>query len=280
MPDLISKDQYCTNDRSIVECNVQMRDILYYAGSNNLSGAIINLDWEKAFDRVSWEFLVKIMRKLGFSPFIIKWLMTLYNDISSSCLINGYISREFKIQRGVRQGCPLSMIAYVIFQEPLYLAIEKSNNIKPLDLPCKPVKKIGYADDTTLFVKDEDSFIEVFSIINDFERATNSKININKTKLYGLGEWKGRVHWPIDGLKIEVDHFTTLGITFSCDYDLALNYSWRKICDNIKTKICIMSSRYLTIYQRAIIINSVISSKLWFMAHVYPFPVQYSKMIN
>ena len=78
--------------------------------------------------------------------------------------------------------------------------------------------------------------------------------------MYGLGEWKERVNWPINGLKIEVDHFTTLGITFSCDYDLALNYSWRKICDNIKTKICIMSSRYLTIYQRAIVIYSIIST--------------------
>ena len=142
LPDIISEDQFCTGNRSIVECNVQMRDILYYAGSNNSDGAIINLDWEKAFDRVSWEFLIKIMKKLGFSSFIITWLMTLYKDITSSCLINGYISKEFKIKRGVRQGCPLSMMAYVIFQEPLYLAIEKCNRIRPLDLPCKSTKKI------------------------------------------------------------------------------------------------------------------------------------------
>ena len=280
MPDLISEDQYCMNNRSIVDCNVQMRDIMYYAGSNNLKGAIINLDWEKAFDRVSWEFLSKIMKKLGFSHFIIQWLMNLYNDITSSCLINGYVSSVFKIERGVRQGCPLSMLAYVIFQEPLYLAIGKSKKIKPLDLPCKPIKKLGFADDTTLFVKDDNSFLEVFNIINEFEMATNSKINIKKTKLYGIGDWKGRVNWPINGFKLETEHFKTLGITFSCDYDLAVNFSWRQISENIKKRISIMSSRYLTIYQRAIIVNSVISSKLWFTSHIYPLPVQYSKIIN
>ena len=257
IPEIISEDQYCTNDKSIIQSNIQIRDILYYTSQNNLKGAVINLDWEKAFDRVSWNFLKKIMKKLGFSTFIINWIMNLYNNVTSSCLINGYVTKEFPIKRGVRQGCPLSKLAYVLFQEPLYLAIEKSKKINPLDLPCKKIKKIGYADDTTLFVKDDEGFIEIFDIIKKFEMATNSKINMRKTKLYGLGEWKERANWPIKGLKIEREHFTTLGITFSLDYDLALKYSWNKISENIKTKISIMSGRYLNIYQKAIIINSV-----------------------
>ena len=118
-----------------------MRDILYYASQNQITGALINLDWEKAFDRVSWEFLIRILQKMGFPQFVINWIKILYTDVCSSCLINGYISKEFKIERGVRQGCPLSMLLYVLFQEPLYLAIEKSKKMLPLELPCKPVKE-------------------------------------------------------------------------------------------------------------------------------------------
>ena len=280
MPDLISEDQFCMSNKSIVECNSQMRDIIYYAGENNLNGALINLDWEKAFDRVSWEFLYKIMIKMGFSEFVIKWIMTLYNGITSSCLVNGYITKEFKIERGVRQGCPLSMLMYVIFQEPLYIALEKSEIIKPLDLPCENKKKLGFADDTTIFVKNDESFVEVFNIIHKFEKASNSKINLKKTKLYGLGEWQDRIIYPIGGMKVEVDHFSTLGITFSSNYDLAIKISWTKIYEKIKTRLFIMSNRYLNIYQRAIIINSIISSKLWFTSHVYPLPVKYSTLIN
>ena len=114
MPNIISEDQYCVNSKSIVECNAKMRDILYYSNSNNITGALINLDWEKAFDRFDWNFLVRIMEKMGFTKFIINWLMNLYTNITSACLINGYITREFNIQRGVRQGCPMSMLVCFI----------------------------------------------------------------------------------------------------------------------------------------------------------------------
>ena len=44
MPSTISSNQYCVNSRTIVECNSKIRDVLYYAGNNNMSGALVNLD--------------------------------------------------------------------------------------------------------------------------------------------------------------------------------------------------------------------------------------------
>ena len=70
MPKIVSKNQYCVNERTIVDCNCKLRDILYYASTNNTTGALVNLDWEKAFDRVDWGFLMKILKKLGFPNFI------------------------------------------------------------------------------------------------------------------------------------------------------------------------------------------------------------------
>ena len=74
MPDIISETQYCVNGKSIVDCNNKMRDILYYVNTHNIDGALINLDWEKAFDRVDWSFLIKVMEKFVFPDFTIKWL--------------------------------------------------------------------------------------------------------------------------------------------------------------------------------------------------------------
>ena len=120
---IISPSQFCIKERNISECTNKIRDHLFYCGSNNVTGAIVNLDWEKAFDRVNWNLLFKIMRKMGFPPFIINWIIILHTNIESVCLVNGNLSVPFNIERGVRQGCPLSMLLFVIFQEPLYKAI-------------------------------------------------------------------------------------------------------------------------------------------------------------
>ena len=162
-----------------IECNCMIRDILFYNNEKNNTGAIINLDWNKAFDRVDWDLLIKVMRKFGFTDKIITWLSALYNNIQSLCLVNGYLTEPFNVERGVRQGCPLSMLLYVLFQDPLYCIIEQSHSIIPIDLPGEKCNVLGFADDTTLFVADDMSIIEFFRVIDKFERATNSRLNLS-----------------------------------------------------------------------------------------------------
>ena len=160
MVDIINENQHCINGRTITNCTTQIRDILYYFEEKESTGAVINLDWEKAFDRVNWVFLLNVMKRMGFPEFIINWVITMHTNIQSVCMINGSITKPFDIKRGVRQGCPLSMIFYVIFQEPLYKAINMSNKIIPPLLPCKQIKNTGYADDTSIFVKNYEGFVE------------------------------------------------------------------------------------------------------------------------
>ena len=217
---------------------------------------------------------------MGLPEFTINWLKILYTDITSSCVINGNITKEFKIKRGVRQGCPLSMLIYVIFQEPLYQAIDKNTRIKPISILNQKSKELGYADDTTIIVNDDEGFLEAFKIISMFESASNSKININKTRIYGFGDWRWRVQWPIRGLKTEFDYFTALGVIFSTDYDKALHTTWKRIFEKIKKGLAAMTGRYMNIYQKAVLINAIIASKLWYTSHVYPLPTEYVKLIN
>ena len=73
-----------------------------------MSAAIISLDQSKAFDRGSHEYLFKVLTNFGFGPQFISLLKLLYNNISSSVLVNGFISDKFPVLRSVRQGCSLS----------------------------------------------------------------------------------------------------------------------------------------------------------------------------
>ena len=280
MYSLISENQFCVQGKSIVDCNTRIRDILYYSGSTNKTGAVLNIDWEKAFDRVDWEFLRKVLTKMKFPRFVLRWIETLYTNIQSLVLVNGHFTNSFDIKRGVRQGCPLSMLLYVIFQNPLYIALESSMSIRPMDICGKKILQTGFADYTSVFTDNDESFIEIFRILNKFERATNSKINIRKTSVYGFGSWKGRLNWPIDELKVEVEYFSTLGIIFSENYDKAWEVTWNKVYNKIKNRIPLMANRYFTIYQKAALVNCLISSKLWYISHVYPLSMKYSMLIN
>ena len=229
----ISKNQFCSPAKSIIECNNIMRDTLYYANDNDMQGAIINVDWCRAFDSIDHDLLFKIMEKMGFCRAFINWIRLLYNGAVSSCIVNGFLTKQFNIERGVRQGCPLSMLLFVIFQEPLYRAIDLSNAIKSIMLPCNPRKSLGYADDSSFLVSDDISIIECFSILRRFELASGIKLNKLKTKLLGFGSWKHRRMWPVDGITILYDCITILGIQYSNNYDNAVSLSWTRTIQSI-----------------------------------------------
>ena len=144
--------------------------------------------------------------------------------MKSSLSINNILGEFFSVSRSVRQGCPLSMVLYIIFQEPFYRALEASRIIRPLTLPGNQQQKLlGYADDTNILVIDNNSLLEINDIITNFEMATGAKLNRNqKTKIIGLGQWKDRQQWPLDWVKSEVDFLFTLGIYHGHEYILTL----------------------------------------------------------
>ena len=94
------------------------------------------------------------MKKLGFDQIFINWIGMLYRDIKSTVMVNGVLTEKFCVERGIRQGCPLSMMLYALFQEPLYIAFKKNSKIKCIDFPNQEnLIVLGYADDTNLFPK-------------------------------------------------------------------------------------------------------------------------------
>ena len=66
------------------------------------------LDFKKAFDSLEWNFIIKALETFGFGAPLIQWVKTFYKNIQSCVINNGYATPFFELQRGVRQGCPLS----------------------------------------------------------------------------------------------------------------------------------------------------------------------------
>ena len=115
METLIHKDQTCAVKGRLIFDNVHLlRNVIDYVDQKILPCIFLNVDQEKAFDLVSYDFLYKCLEVYGFGSNFIRWIKILYANISSSVLVNQFISEPLNILRGVRQGCALSPLLYVL----------------------------------------------------------------------------------------------------------------------------------------------------------------------
>ena len=198
---VVHRDQTCgVKGRYIGENVALLRDVVRYTEETNFPAVILSFDQEKAFDRVDWNCLVSTLDHMGFGPSFILWVKLLYTDIRSAVLINGYISDSFWPSRGVRQGCPLSPLLYVISMEVLAANLCAHPFIEGIKLPgvADPLPVLSlYADDTSVISSSDNATLAVFQTYEKFEKGTGSKLNLSKCEGLWLGAWHDRTDGPV-----------------------------------------------------------------------------------
>lgn len=150
--------------------------------------AILSLDAEKAFDLISWEHLFDTLQRFGTPQTFITALRNLYNDSSSQILSNGYISSPFPIQRGTRQGCPLSPLLFAMALEPLAILLRSSTSFRGARVGSREIKLSMFADDMLLFIaRPEESLTAIVDILDQFSSFAGFRVNYAKSNLMPLG---------------------------------------------------------------------------------------------
>ena len=131
-----------------------MYDLIHYTDKLNQKGIAIFLDFKKAFDSIEWNYLLETFQLRNFGHEIQNWIKIFYNNVTSCVLNNGHASTFFCLQRGVRQGCPLSGVLSVLGIELLSRAIKNDPTIKGIQVNKHELTISQYTDDTTVFVCD------------------------------------------------------------------------------------------------------------------------------
>ena len=156
--------------------------IINYTANENISGLILGRLFSQATDTLEWPFIEKTLQHYGFGLSIQKWIRTLYCDIESCIINNRWMSDCFKIERGVRQGCPLSPYLFVLSVEVLANAIRRDPSIKGISISQNEIKLSKYADDTTLILDGSQDTLETsLDVIEKFIKITGLRLN-NKKK--------------------------------------------------------------------------------------------------
>ena len=214
------------------------------------------LDFEKAFDSLEWDFLFKVLNTMNFGPSFLNWIQTFYTNISSCVVNDGFSSEFFSLQRGVRQGCPLSGLLFVLAVEPLAHQIRINQSIKGLENGNKITKLSMYVDDTTAFIRDYSSAASLLSLLDQFGDLSGLKINKSKTE----GMWLGP-SWP--------KHYViALGIAFCYHVQVGNKINFDERLAKLKKVLNTWSGRHLTILGRIAIVKSLAIAKLVYSCSV------------
>ena len=120
--------------RFIGEAARSIIDVIDHTKKQNIPGILLFIDFEKAFDSIDWDFMLKCLDVFGFGPRFKGWVETFYRNTSSCVINNGMCISYFEVQRGVRQGDPLSPYLFITVAEILAIAIRSSTDIQGLKI--------------------------------------------------------------------------------------------------------------------------------------------------
>ncbi len=265
MEQVVHPDQtYCVPGRLISDNIVLIRDLLEISKLFDLKMGIVSIDQEKAFDRVEHKYLWETLIAFGFTPGFINKIKTLYFNVQSVLKINGVLSAPFQVQRGIRQGCPLSGMLYSLAFEPLLHKLRSV--LQGVILPgCNiPLKLSAYADDLVIMVDNQQDIDMLTNIVAQYGTISSAKVNWSKSEALSIGgvmekkcQLSAGLNWKTDGgLKY-------LGVFLGEEPFVLKN--WESFLERIKGRF----ARWKWILPKmsyrgqVLIINNLISSTLW-----------------
>ncbi len=180
---------------------------------NQTPRIILTVDFETAFDSISWNFIDKTLEAFIFCPAFRGCVKTLYKNISSVVVNNGDTSDWFNPMRGVRQGYPISPYLFIMAVELLAIGIRENPKIKGIKINVSILKITQLADDTTCFVADIPSVKDIFVMFKCFELCSGLKINTDKRKANYIVSLKGMVEAPARA-GLDRSKYSLLGYSF------------------------------------------------------------------
>ena len=248
-------------------------NILEYIQTENESGIIVSIDFEKAFDRIEIKSLLKILKLFNFSNDFVHWTETIYNGPVACVTNHGYLSEFFDVTRSVKQGGPCSAYYFLVCAEILAILLRENGQIEGLNIP--DFEKIfgQFADDMDMYMKDNpDSLKCAMNSLLLFCSNTGCKVNYDKTTVYRVGSLQEADAKKYSELKVRVatKSINVLGIEITQNSEKLIELNYMSLLPKIKGILCDWSTRKLSLHGKITIINTLIASLFVYKMAVLP----------
>ena len=229
---------------------------------------ILQLDYLKAFDNVSHDSLFEILDYIKIPTSLSTWIKILLTDVNSTIETNGSLSITIPIKKGVRQGCPLSMLLFILVIDVLTQKINNSNKLHGWKLLKTNIKIQQYADDTTIIISDQDNISELRKILEEFSLHSGLSLNIQKSKIISnshkiMNMIKKHFSSPQKVTKMKI-----LGIKFAIETETNKE-NWQSTINKIRAIAFESKFDTISIYGKISQINALIIPHIIFLAKVF-----------
>jgi hypothetical protein len=263
--------------RQILDAIGTAQEFLHSIKTKNIPAILLKLDLKQAFDCVNWNFLHLILIQCGFGVATTNWILGCLTTASLAVLINGKVTKTFHNERGLRQGCPLSPLLFILVLECLSILLKRSKlegNLTGIRVSrLTQILHLLFVDDVIIMTSVSMSkWKEIFTVLNAFCSVTGLKINYQKSLFLATGARATflselKTLFGIDSRDLEMG-FTYLGFFIKPTRYKAKDWGW--LYEKFARRIQHWCNRCLSIGDRYILIKAVLESlPVYWMALAY-----------
>ncbi|XP_026429782.1 uncharacterized protein LOC113326232 [Papaver somniferum] len=248
-------------------------------------GIVCKIDLEKAFDRVNWRYLEFVLVQMGFGRKWCNWLRFSYSSASFSVLINGSSFGYFTSSRGVRQGCPISPLLFIIAMEGFSRFMDRASSQGlfsgfSVSSSSIVVNHLHYADDTIFFLDNKrEELHNLFSVLQCFEFIAGLKINNLKTRLIAVGAVHNLPMWAEElGCSVDVLPFMYLGMPLGAKCGSIR--IWDPIIEKFDARLSVWRRISLSKGGKLALLKCILSSLPTYYFSLFKAPVSVIKLLE
>ncbi|KAF1317704.1 Rxlr effector protein, partial [Globisporangium splendens] len=244
-------------------------DKAYHNNGEGLDDApgIAMLDFMKAYDTLDRDFLYLVLSKFGFGRQFVDLVRRMHSDTTAQYLVNGEVSTEWEVKSGIRQGCPLAPLLFIIAAEILALAVQQDPHLEGIRVTrsgAEPHLISTFVDDSAVFLKQGKQLPRLMQLLSEFGQQSGLHVQPTKSSYICLNT--AVVQEQRCGIPI-LKHGETvryLGIQIGTGNITQAN--WEDRLQKLRTRLIIAAKVSNSVVGRVLILNSVLLPSILFTA--------------
>jgi hypothetical protein len=265
--------------RNLTDGVVVINEVVDLAVRSKRECLIFKVDFEKAYDTVSWSFLDYMLRRVGFGDRWRAWMKMCICNGKLSVLVNGSLTEQVNIKRGLKQGDPLAPFSFLLVAEGLNALTQRAVSLgyfKSFEVSSDvSISLLQFADDT-LFIGEArvENLWAMKAILRWFELVSGLKVNFSKSRLIGVNVSSNFLHVAKNFLHCKLGSlpFTYLGLPVGANP--RLSSTWDPVVKTIEQRLLSWKHRFVSLGGRVVLLNSVLASIPVFFLSFLKMPVK------